>query len=158
MCKTILIKPHHFIDIITDFGGGQTRFEPHPYGHAVHTVAERLVGDRDALLEMELGADDICRPCVHNIDGICDDTIDISFRPDAPPSKREYNLLLDRRWCRKLGLAQGDAAHRTRILPRGCSRWWTTSRTYTARFPSNESSSGPRTFEQASDGSRREPQ
>ena len=108
MCKPILIKPHHFIDIITDLGRGQTEFEPHPYGHAVHTVAARLMRDRDALLEMELGADDICRPCVHNIDGVCDDTIDISFRPDAPSSKRDYNLLLDNRWCRKIGLAQGD--------------------------------------------------
>ncbi len=57
---------------------------------------------------MELGADDICHPCLHNIDGVCDDSIDTSFRPDAPSSKREYNLLLDERWGGKLGLAQGD--------------------------------------------------
>ena len=108
MCKPILIKPHHFVDIITALGGGQMKFEPHPYGHAVHTVAARLIRDRDALLEMELGADDICRPCVHNSDGVCDDTIDTSFRPDAPSSKRDYNLLIDNRWCRKIDLAQGD--------------------------------------------------
>ena len=108
MCETILIKPHHFIDIITDFGGGQMEFEPHPYGHAVHTVAARLIRDRDVLLAMELGADDICRPCIHNVDGVCDDTIDISFRPDAPSSKRDYNLLIDNRWCQKTGLAQGE--------------------------------------------------
>jgi hypothetical protein len=108
MCKAILIKPHHLIDVLTALGGGQARFEPHPSGHAVHTLAERLVRDRDALLEMELGADDICRPWVHNVDGACDDAIDTSFRPEAPSSKREYNLLIDGRWCRKLGLAQGD--------------------------------------------------
>jgi len=104
----IRIKPHHFIDIITAFGRGQTTFEPHPYGHAVHTVAARLLRDRDALLELELGADDICAPCTHNVDGLCDDTIDTSFRPEAPSSKREYNLLIDQRWCERLGLAQGD--------------------------------------------------
>jgi hypothetical protein len=104
----IRIKPHHFVDIVAALGRGQTTFEPHPYGHDVHGVAARLLEDRDTALEIELGADDICRPCVHNADGLCDDTIDTSFRPDAPSSKREYNLLLDERWCERLGLAQGQ--------------------------------------------------
>jgi len=113
----IRIKPHHFIDIITSFGDGKETFEPHPYGHAVHTVAARILmkpdafglrRDRDILLEMELGADDICSPCKHNIDGICEDTIDISFRPTAPSSKKEWNLIIDRRWCDHLKLQQGD--------------------------------------------------
>ncbi len=104
----IRIKPHHFVDIITALGRGQAAFEPHPYGHAVHTVAAELFRHRDSMLEIELGADDICRPCKHNVDGLCDDTIDTSLRPAAPSSKRQYNLLLDQRWCRRLGLAQGD--------------------------------------------------
>ncbi len=107
MTNVIRIKPHHFVDIITGFGAG-TRFEPHPYGHAVHTVARHILENRDVLLEMELGADDICKPCIHNIDGLCDDTIDISFRPTAPPAKREWNLLIDRRWCERLSFKQGD--------------------------------------------------
>jgi len=105
---TIRIKPHHFIDIVRDFGQGRTAFAPHPYGHAVHSVAERILREPDVMLEMELGADDICAPCVHNIDGLCDDTIDTTWRPAAPTSKREYNLRIDRRWCARLGLAQGD--------------------------------------------------
>ena len=108
MAEPIRIKPHHFIDIITALGGGTADFQPHPYGHAVHTVAAAVLADRDAVLEMRLGADDICLPCVHNVDGLCDDTIDISYRPDAPPSKRDWNLLIDRRWCRRLGLAEAD--------------------------------------------------
>ena len=107
MADLIRIKPHHFIDIITSFGDGKSTFEAHPYGHAVHTVATRILGAREVLLEMELGADDICRPCQHNIDGICDDTIDTSFRPDAPSSKGEWNLIIDRRWCERLRLRQG---------------------------------------------------
>ncbi len=106
--RVIRIKPHHFIDVVRDFGRGRTAFEPHPYGHAVHAVAERLWRERDVMLEMELGADAICEPCVHNVGGLCDDTIDTSFRPAAPASKREYNLLIDRRWCARLGLAQGE--------------------------------------------------
>ena len=108
MTDVIRIKPHHFIDIVTAFGRGQTAFPPHPYGHALHTVAAELLPQRDALLEIELGADDVCRPCRHNVNGLCDDVIDTSFRPDAPASKREYNLRIDERWCRRLGLAQGD--------------------------------------------------
>ena len=82
------IKPHHFVDIITKYGAGTVPSTPHPYGHAVHTIAALLLGDRDALLEMKLGADDICGPCMHNVGGLCDDAIDTSFRPDAPLSKR----------------------------------------------------------------------
>ena len=108
MAEPVRIKPHHLVDIIASYGAGHTVFEPHPYGHAVHTVATRLLRDRNAPLEMELGADDICAPCVHNIDGLCDDTIDISYRPGAPTSKREWNLIIDERWCERLGLTQGD--------------------------------------------------
>ena len=104
----ITIKPHHFVDIVTAFGDGRTGFQPHPYGHAVHSVAAAILADRDILLCIELGADDICLPCCHNIDGQCDDTIDISFRPQAPSSKREYNLVIDRRWSERLHVQPGD--------------------------------------------------
>ncbi len=107
MEEVVRIKPHHFVDILTGWGEGRS-FEPHPYGHALHAVAARLLGDPDAMLEMELGADAVCGPCVHNVEGLCDDTIDTSYRPAAPKSKREWNLLIDRRWCRRLGLAPGQ--------------------------------------------------
>lgn len=102
----ISIKPHHFIDIITAFGDGRERFEPHPYGHAVHSVAERILAEPDVELRMEMGADDICLPCRHNVDGLCVDMIDVSYRPEAPESKREYNLLIDQRWSKRLGIRQ----------------------------------------------------
>lgn len=108
MDEPIHIKPHHFIDIVTALGSGQRKFQPHPYGHAVHAVAEQVMNNPDAALEMDLGADDICAPCIHNVDGLCDDTIDTSYRPGAPSSKLESNLMVDRRWCARLGLAQGD--------------------------------------------------
>ena len=104
----LAIKPHHFIDIVTTYGAGTLSSEPHPYGHAVHTVARNILDHRDVELVMELGADDICAPCCHNIDGICDDVIDTSSRPEAPSSKREWNLIIDERWCARLGLGPGD--------------------------------------------------
>ena len=114
----IRIKPHHFVDIMRDLGAGDLSFAPHPYGHAVHIIAGRILDNRDASLVIELGADDICEPCVHNIDGLCDDTIDTTHRPSAPTSKREYNLLLDRRWCERLGLKQGDHVTAPRLAER----------------------------------------
>ena len=108
MTNKIIIKPHHFIDIITSLGAGELDFEPHPYGHAVHTVAEKIMCDSDVLLQFELGADDICKPCTYNKDGLCVDKIDTSYRPDAPPLKRDWNLLIDKRWCQRLNIQQGD--------------------------------------------------
>ncbi len=107
MDEVIRIKPHHFVDIVTRFGQGARIPEPHPYGHALHRVFEHILRDPDVLLEMQLGADDVCAPCRHNIDGRCDDVIDTSYRPEAPASKQQWNLLIDRRWCERLGLAQG---------------------------------------------------
>ena len=105
---TINIKPHHFLDIMGYYGTDSLRLTPHPYGHANHLVAQRLLPDRAVLLTIELGADDVCALCIHNLDGECDDIIDISSRPEAPPLKRLYNLLLDQRWCVRLDLRQGD--------------------------------------------------
>lgn len=104
----IAIKPHHFVDILTALGDGRTEHPPHPYGHAMHTVAKAILADPDIDLRIELGADAICLPCRHNVHGLCDDTIDTSFRPEAPASKREYNLLIDQRWAERLGLRQDD--------------------------------------------------
>ena len=108
MQSAISIKPHHFVDIITSFGAGNRIFKPHPYGHAVHVVSDKIDNNREVYLKIELGIDDICRPCVHNVAGFCDDTIDTSYRPLAPSSKNEWNLLIDQRWCKRLGINQGD--------------------------------------------------
>ena len=107
MKPSISIKPHHFVDIITSFGRGERMFHPHPYGHAVHTVSKHILNDREVYLQIELGIDDICKPCVHNVDGVCDDTIDTSYRPAVPSSKNEWNLLIDWRWCKRLEFEQG---------------------------------------------------
>lgn len=105
--ETISIKPHHFIDIIANFGN-RDMLIPHEYGHARHIVAKQILTSADIMLVIELGADDICAPCRHNINGVCDDVIDISYRPLAPESKREWNLMIDRRWCERLNLKQGQ--------------------------------------------------
>jgi hypothetical protein len=89
MNDIISIRPLHFVDILCDYGAGTDRFEPHPYGHAVHTVANRMLDDKDVMLEITLAPDDVCTPCSHNIEGVCDNNIDRSFRPSAPPLMRD---------------------------------------------------------------------
>ena len=104
----IVIKPHHFIDILTDVGRGHTDWQPMPdFGHAVHLVARRLMANRDVLLEMEPGIDDICRPCVHHVGDECDD-VRANPYPGQPAPKMEWNLMLDRGWSALLGLERGD--------------------------------------------------
>ena len=107
MNNIIKIKPHHFIDIITSFSADRVILRPHYYYHNVHSISKIILENRNTLLEIDLGADDICKPCIHNINGICDDILDISNRPKVPPFKRKWNLILDRRWCKRLKIDQG---------------------------------------------------
>ncbi len=108
MNKSIKIKPHHFIDIITSFSEDKILLKPHKYEHHVLFITKEIIENRDIILKIELNADDICQPCIHNIKGICDDTLDISNRPKVPSLKREWNLILDKRWCKRLNLKQGE--------------------------------------------------
>ena len=108
MNNKIKIKPHHFIDIITSFSADNVILEPHDYQHNVHSISKTILENRNALLEIDLGADDICKPCIHNTDGVCDDILDISNRPEVPRLKREWNLILDKRWCKRLKIDRGE--------------------------------------------------
>lgn len=116
--ETLPIKPHHFVDILCALGDGTESFVPHPYGHAVHVVAQRLLAAPHTRLRIELQADAICGPCCHNIDGLCDDSIDTTHRPAAPRSKRAWNLLIDQRWCRCLGIRQDDSIEAIQLCTR----------------------------------------
>jgi len=98
------LRPHHLLDIITQHGA-DVPFVPHPYGHAVHTVAEAVLADPDVTIEFVVGADDICAPCKHLIAGRCDDVLS---QLDPPLSKQDYNDDLDRRVLRHLGMDEGE--------------------------------------------------
>jgi hypothetical protein len=106
----ILIKPHHFVDILAARGAGQTRFSPHPYGHALHIVAHRLLMRDGSRLRITTGADAICEPCRFNIDRRCTDSMPDRYAryPRVPGSKGEWNILIDTRWCGQMGLTSGD--------------------------------------------------
>lgn len=97
-------RPHHLVDIICQCGAG-TPFRPSPYGHAVHTVADRIIAYPETVIEFGVGADDICAPCIHLVDGRCDDLVGSL---DPPVSKQEYNDALDERLLAFLGMSEGQ--------------------------------------------------
>jgi hypothetical protein len=98
------LRPHHLIDIVRDYGHG-VPLAPHPYGHAVHTVAGRVLHDLDLEVTFVLAADDICVPCRHlRADGQCEDVLD---QLDPPVSKQVYNDDLDARVFAALEMQPG---------------------------------------------------
>jgi hypothetical protein len=91
---SLCLRPHHLLDILCDYGHGLT-YQPHPYGHALHTVAASLLADLDLEITFVIAADAICQPCRHlGADGQCDDLLG---PPPDSPSKQAYNDALDRR-------------------------------------------------------------
>jgi hypothetical protein len=100
---TIALRPHHLLDIINQYGHG-VPFRPHPYGHALHLVAEQLLSEIDQEISFVIGADAICQPCQHlQPGGSCDDVL---HQLAEPISKQRYNADLDRRLWTVLGLDQ----------------------------------------------------
>ncbi|MFC2076841.1 DUF1284 domain-containing protein, partial [candidate division KSB1 bacterium] len=98
------LRPHHLLDIVTQYGAGD-EFVPHPYGHAVHTVAETVLSDTSTKVEFVVGADEICKPCKHlQPNGKCDDFL---YQVDPPRSKQEYNDELDNKLFTYLEFSPG---------------------------------------------------
>jgi hypothetical protein len=94
------------LDIISAYGR-DAEFAPHPYGHAVHSVARALIANPDTAVEFVIGADDICAPCTHlQADEQCDD---ILAQLDPPLSKQSYNDALDTRLFEALALPRGES-------------------------------------------------
>ena len=104
----IAVKPHHFVDIVTALGDERVEFLPHSYGHAVHTVAQDILANRDIALRIESALTIFVFPAAT----ISRDSAMTPLTPHSgrrhPRRKREYNLLIDRRWAERLGVRQND--------------------------------------------------
>jgi hypothetical protein len=102
--QPVRIKPHHLLDLIRDFGAGRVH-EPHPYGHAVHLVAEMVRSNPGLPVELTSGADAICAPCRNLVGGRCTDS---TRAPGYETSKETWNRLIDSRIFARLGLKEND--------------------------------------------------
>ena len=98
------LRPHHVLDIISDIGC-DTKFEPHHYGHSLHTVAEAILADTGIEMEFVVTGDAICHGCMHLLpNGGCDDMMGPA---DNRRSKQAYNDAHDGRLLRYLGTEAG---------------------------------------------------
>ena len=104
----MVIKPHHFMDIIKLYGGGIQVFVPDTdYGHDFYRAANEMIGNHRIQIKVTSGADDICdktcTDCISHIKGI--------------RSKNSYNKMLDCRIMDILGLGE-DAVYTAEELCR----------------------------------------
>lgn len=101
----MVLKPHHFMDIIKLYGTGIDVFTPDlEYGHDFYMAANEIVKNHNTLITFTDGADDICGPCrCLGTDGICQDSIS---HVKGITSKDRYNKLLDQRIMKELGVNQ----------------------------------------------------
>jgi len=98
------LRPHHVLDIVRNIGH-ERKIEPHPFGHDLHVVTNKIIEDIDQPLFLVVGADDICIPCTKlNMDGIC---VDVLPQCDDKPSKQKYNDTLDCKVLSYLNMEKG---------------------------------------------------
>lgn len=91
------LRPHHFMDVIKLYGRGIDVFPDAAYHHDFYKVANTLIGHREALVTITLGADDICTPCRFlGNEGACRDGL--GHIPGFA-SKQAWNDEIDRRIC-----------------------------------------------------------
>ncbi|MED9811673.1 MAG: hypothetical protein UFX20_06220 [Longibaculum muris] len=91
----IIIKPHHFMDIIKLYGSGIEVFVPdEKMQHDFYKIANEIIKNHQVKLSLTIDADDICQPCVQCINGICDNGLPKTL---GNIKKDDYNKRLDQR-------------------------------------------------------------
>ncbi len=103
--EALLIKPHHFLDIIKLYGSGLESFVPNvEYGHDFWKVGNEILGDATIWLELTVGNDVICGPCKCNDGLICSG---LTIADSKEISKDTWNKTIDERLLSILGLKGG---------------------------------------------------
>jgi len=94
----VVIKPHHFFDIIKLYGAGITCFiRDEAYHHDFYRIANQILAEPRLRLRLTIHGDDICIPCKYYSaqgKGVCMDGISHIAGID---SKDEWNKILDHR-------------------------------------------------------------
>ena len=102
--QNILIKPHHFIDIIKLYGAGLNHFTPDErFGHDFYRIGNMILSDKDVKLSFTIDSDDICKPCKCLIDNKCSDFMSNGF---LYKSKEEWNKIIDKRLINYLDIQE----------------------------------------------------
>lgn len=92
--EEIIIKPHHFMDIIKLYGSGIEVFVPdEKMGHDFYRIANTVINNPKVKVRLTVDGDDICKPCKKYCNG-CKDSL--GHIPGFD-SKNVYNRALDQR-------------------------------------------------------------
>ena len=95
MENKILIKPHHFLDIIKLYGAGLDVFVPdEKMGHDFYRIGNIILKNKDVGIRLTIDSDDICTPCKYCKNNLCVDKLD---NIAGYTKKDTYNKTLDRR-------------------------------------------------------------
>lgn len=74
--ETMIIKPHHFIDIFKLYGSGIEEFVPDiKMGHNFYLIANKIMQNPYLDCRLTIGGDDICQPCHYYQNHQCQDII-----------------------------------------------------------------------------------
>ena len=84
----IKIRPHHFLDIIRDYGN-EVKREPHPWGASLTSVTDSIISDISQDIQLVMNVDSICETCSKLNGKICEAQINDDLL------MRDYNDQLD---------------------------------------------------------------
>lgn len=117
---SLVIKPHHLLDIFKLYGRGVETFVPDDkYKHDFYGVGNRVIENRIGTVRFTCGCDDICGPCVCLKEGLCGDTF---FYEGIEHGKNSYNEALDRGLMERLGLESGRGYEFSDIVDLLCEK------------------------------------
>ena len=100
MSQIIIIRPHHLLDIIRDFGN-EVKRETHPWGASLASVTHSILSDIDQKVEFVMGVDSICKTCSKLNGYICEARINDELL------MRDYNDRLDQALFSALNISPG---------------------------------------------------
>jgi len=102
----ILMKPHHFFDIIKLHGSGLDNFVPDlNFRHDFYKIGNKILENKETVLKLTIYDDEICKPCRCIDDkGICVDGIS---HIEGIHSKDDWNKILDKRMMELTNLSEG---------------------------------------------------
>ena len=108
MRKKLLLKPHHFLDILKLYGTGLDNFIPDKkYCHDFYKIGNIILKNPLAIIQLTTGVDDICKPCYFLKNNKCIDKMQNDF---IYLSKQEWNEVIDERILKKLDLKEWHEA------------------------------------------------
>ena len=95
MEELIIIKPHHFLDIIKLYGAGMEWFIPdEKMGHDFYRIGNMILKNNKIKMKLTIDCDDICMPCKYYRNNQCIDKLTMI---DGYTEKDTYNKILDKR-------------------------------------------------------------